>query len=389
MEKLGDKASQAFHLLIKPASWLTKTVESQAEAITSSLLPGSRRQHRPSASGGSGAVLMKRVGYGVVGAAYACMVLTALLAVAVVVGVGTVRMWVEEPVVVRENLHFDYTEFRPEASFSFGSGEKKRLKGVPVGHTCYVSVVLLLPESDYNRHVGVFQLTAEVLSKSGTLMARSTHPCMLQFRSWPIRMARTFLMGVPILLGTTLEAQKLTVDLLTYHESGKSGSLRTGSVRITLAPRAGTMLLPELYESQILVRSRLPWAKRLVRSWKWTFYVWASIYSYITLLSLVLCCFRPLVFPGRAAVEGSVARREVEERRRAVEEMDAGTLRKWQQFRRKRKAEVLGRVRAEEESGDVGSSSVMSYTVPREEEGGGGWSGWDEEEVADSSSICQ
>ena len=83
------------------------------------------------------------------------------MVVAVVVGVGLVQMWVEEPVFLRETLHFDYTEPHPKAVFSFG-GSKGKL-GVPLGHTFYVSLRLLMPESDFNRDLGVFQVSPFVI----------------------------------------------------------------------------------------------------------------------------------------------------------------------------------------------------------------------------------
>ena len=75
------------------------------------------------------------------------------------------KLWVEEPVVVRENVHFDYTEENPSAVFSFVGGmsgfvgRTKRNKhiSVPVGHMFHVSLLLVMPESDFNTQLGVFQ----------------------------------------------------------------------------------------------------------------------------------------------------------------------------------------------------------------------------------------
>lgn len=92
------------------------------------------------------------------------MVLIAVFIIAVVVGVGLVQLWVEEPVFVRERLYFDYTEAHPKALFSFGGFEglqgsqRKKQMGVPVGQTFYVSLALLMPESGFNRDIGVFQV---------------------------------------------------------------------------------------------------------------------------------------------------------------------------------------------------------------------------------------
>ncbi|KAJ9691426.1 hypothetical protein PVL29_013565 [Vitis rotundifolia] len=112
-----------------------------------------------------------------------------------------------EPVFLREGLHFDYTKPHPKA---------------PLGHPFYVSLRILTLEFDFNRDVGVFQLTVEVMLINGNVTAKSSHQCMLCFRSLP---------------------------------------------------------------------------KKLVHSWKWTFYVWMSLYAYIMLLVVPMCCFRPVLFP--------------------------------------------------------------------------------------------
>ena len=94
-----------------------------------------------------------------------CVVLILVLILATVIGAGLVHLWVEEPVFVKENLHFDYTDAHPTAVFSFDSGvsgveghTKKKKIAVPVGHTFHVSLVLVMPESDFNRELGVFQV---------------------------------------------------------------------------------------------------------------------------------------------------------------------------------------------------------------------------------------
>lgn len=111
-------------------------------------------------------LLLKKLGLGFLGAVYACMVLIAVFIFAAFVGVWLVQIWVEEPVFVRERLYFDYSEPHPEALFSFGvvgeqgfqGSQRKRQMGVPVGQTIYVSLVLLMPESGFNRDIGMFQV---------------------------------------------------------------------------------------------------------------------------------------------------------------------------------------------------------------------------------------
>lgn len=334
--------------------------------------------------------VVRRVGYGLLGAVYTGMVLTMVMAAAVTMGVLVVNYWAEEPVFVREKLHFDYTDVNPEAVVDVILGRGRSGGGgggVPVGHRVHISVMLLVPDSDYNRDIGVFQLMAEVVSTNGRIIARSSQPSMLQFHSHPIRLMRTFLMGLPLLFGFTRETQKITVQMLRYKEDSL---LRTESIKITIMPRAGTSYLPQLYEAELLLHSKLPRVKELIHNWKWTLYVWVSLYIYIVLLLLLVCFFKPLLaFPALRVPgvgehhEGGVSGMEREETpkgRKPEEREFAETLRKWQQYRRKRKAELLSRSFVVE---NINSASASSYIITKDDIGLGM-----EEDVADSESVC-
>ncbi|KAL6959043.1 hypothetical protein U1Q18_014618 [Sarracenia purpurea var. burkii] len=299
-----------------------------------------------------GAVLARKIGVGILGAVYVSMVATMVMGFSVVVGVGLVHLWVEEPVLVREKLYFDYTEIRPLTVFSFadgggGRGGNYRTKkmGVPVGHTFHVSLVLLLPESDFNRELGVFQLTAELISTRGDTIAKSSQSCMLRYQSLPIRLMRTLLLGIPLLLGITAETQKIMVPIL----KNKERYPRIGVIRIYLVPRVGTSSVPQVYQAEIIINSELPQSKEIVRRWKWTFCVWTSIYVYIILTIILVCLFKPLILLTTTSIvhreHGEKdAIRQVSKALRGIggEEQEAfETVRRWQESRSKRKEMLL------------------------------------------------
>ncbi|KAJ9546074.1 hypothetical protein OSB04_025781 [Centaurea solstitialis] len=326
-------------------------------------------------------LLVRRAVLGFVGAAYVGLILMGVAVVAVAVGVGLVRMWVEEPVYLQEDLYFDYTNVHPFAMLDFGYREMdKSVKMVPVGHTCNVRLVFVMPESDYNREIGNFQVVAEALSMDGNVITRSSRPCMLQFHSRPIRLMRTFLMSVPLLLGITSEIQTTNVPLLKYKERYVP---RTEAIKISLVPRAGTPFLPQIYEAKIIVSSQLPWQKELVRRWKWTFYVWTSLYVYIMFLVVLICCFRSAMFPTMAPIQDypsvddeNVSFEEPLAPPQGISASDRPTsdlLSRWRQSRSKRKAMLLG-----------GGSDATSMSVTRDEDTSVGT-----EEVGDSESVCQ
>lgn len=100
-------------------------------------------------------------------------------------------------------------------------------------------------------------------------------------------------MGFPLLLGISSESQRVAIEMLGYKET----RTRSEMVRVKLKPRAGTTELPQLYDAEVFMKSQLPWAKEVAHNWKWTFYVWTSLYMYILLLILLVCCFKPFVMP--------------------------------------------------------------------------------------------
>lgn len=149
---------------------------------------------------------LKKLGLCFLSAAYMCMALFLVLILATVVGVALVRLWVEEPVSVKEILHFDYTEAHPTAVFlfnglrSFKGHLKNKHISVPVGHTFFASLVLVMPESDFNRELGVFQvcLSLKIISCACNMLfdvtfnGRRLHFChvfmymVLIFKAFPL-----------------------------------------------------------------------------------------------------------------------------------------------------------------------------------------------------------
>lgn len=208
------------------------------------------------------------------------------------------------------------------------------------------------------------QLSAELISEQGNVIARSSHPSMLRFRSWPIRYARTFVMGVPLLFGMMSETQRLTFPALKHKEATYP---RTQDIRLTLIPRAGTSSLPQFYDAEVVLISRPPWLKEMVYRWKWTFCVWTTLYIFMMLLLFLVLFLKPLIFPVPVAVPVplEVEEDEEEEERRSRGRVlsSSETLEKWQKSRSKRKAAALLQAEAEVEA--ACSSSASSITINR------------------------
>lgn len=212
-------------------------------------------------------------------------------------------------------------------------------------------------------------------------MENASHPCMLQYRTWPIRMIRTFIMGIPLLLGITRETQTIEIAMIKHKESFP----RSAAVRIILSPRAGTDFLPQLYDAKVLLNSKLRWWKEQIYRWKWTFCVWTSMSIYSTLILMVLLFFRPFIIPefSRVLHEEQEREREREREQERVEAIRAsevteakhserfGGLRSRRRLPRsrsrgKRKAMHLLTDEFQIEEAAAGESSAISMTLARD-----------------------
>lgn len=240
----------------------------------------------------------KKMGWGCLRATCVFAMLTALLFTSFLLSYIAVKSsFTHKPIQIREALYFDYTRSHPVASldlYSFKdypreSNTSKGMKG-PVNRF-HATVFLTLPESDYNRELGVFQVACELLSATGQVLVKSSQPCMLHFKSNTLHYIKSILMAIPLLAGVSSETQTLALHLLEWQEERSSPS---AGIRISLVPRAGrpvTTGLPELYNAEIQVDSEAPcMASSSVRSWKWTLLMWIglSFLVFVCLASLYL-----------------------------------------------------------------------------------------------------
>ncbi|KAI5082833.1 hypothetical protein GOP47_0002576 [Adiantum capillus-veneris] len=113
----------------------------------------------------SGSMVLKRAGWGCFAALYVCILLSMLLFPTLLLDYVFLSKIVEDPVNIKEPLHFDYTLPQPAAVvFLHPPGGKlgshsERARPVSVSHKVHITVFLTLPESDYNRELGMFQTT--------------------------------------------------------------------------------------------------------------------------------------------------------------------------------------------------------------------------------------
>ncbi|GLT54534.1 hypothetical protein SLA2020_277260 [Shorea laevis] len=241
--------------------------------------------------------LMKKllgVGWAFFSFIYVCSMLLTLLAIGFVLGGFMVRYLVENPIQTKQSLIFDYTKTSPVA---FVPIMLSSISVVPYDHKLQLTVSLTVPESEYNRKLGVFQVRVEFLSADGKITGSSSYPCMLRFKSQPIRIVETILKSAPLLAGFQSESQVLNIKMNKFSE----GVEPTACLKVILEQRAEYEHgggIPQVYEASLLLESELPRLKKMIWYWRRTLFVWASIISFLTQLVFILAFCRPIIVPG-------------------------------------------------------------------------------------------
>ncbi|XP_073017303.1 seipin-2-like [Primulina eburnea] len=253
-----------------------------------------------------------KCGWGLLWSCYVCFVLVGLLVSSFVISGLLIRRLVEEPIGIKRNLNFDYTEKSPlafvpiiaypELSHETYLAEKpESVKGggsraIPANHKLQVTVLLTLPESDYNQNLGIFQVRVDFLAKNGRILASSRRPCMLQYKSQPIRLLLTFLKVAPILTGYTSESQNLKINIRGFTED----VVPTACLRVIIEPRAEFKPgagIPEIYTSTLTLESELPFFRKVLWFWKKSLFVWTSMTIFTMELLFSLLCCKSVVIP--------------------------------------------------------------------------------------------
>ncbi|KAL4368956.1 hypothetical protein GQ457_05G035850 [Hibiscus cannabinus] len=257
-------------------------------------------------------------GWGILRAAYLAFVLCLCLLASLVISGILMRYLAEQPFVVKETLNFDYTKTSPVAFVPIVScATVERKKKIDVGmnlgsriirpfHELQVSVSLTLPESDYNRNLGMFQLRTDFLSINGETLASSSHPCMMRFKSLPIRLLLTLFKAAPLVSGFVFEIQTLNLKIKRLNRGPVPACLKIVlEQRASHGPGAG---IPELYGASLVLESELPFIKRIIWYWRKTVFIWVSIASFATELLFISVCCRCVLLPHTRKMDGSAGR---------------------------------------------------------------------------------
>lgn len=136
-------------------------------------------------------------------------------------------------------------------------------------------------------------MKVELLSANGDTVTSSSHPCMLPFKSEPIRLFITLIKLVPLIAGYISEAETITVQLPGLVEH----NVPSTCLKVVVEQRAQFHSgggIPEIYDASLILETELPLLKRLMWNWRRTMFVWTSMVFFIIELLLALICFRPV-----------------------------------------------------------------------------------------------
>ncbi|XP_028755750.1 seipin-2-like [Neltuma alba] len=257
--------------------------------------------------------LALRYGWGLLWSIYVCIVLVSLLVSSLVTSGFMMKFFLEKPIHKKEILNFDYTKQTPVAYVPLMSctgigsgvdsennveaGNRMEARVIPPRHKVQVTVSLVVPESEYNRNLGIFQVRVDFLSLNGKTISSSSQPAMLRFKSEPVRLVLTFLKMAPVLTGRISETQSLNVKIRGFIEKN---DLPTSCLKVTLEHRAEYRPgagIPELYDAYLILESELPFLKRIMWQWKMSIFIWITMVAFIFEVVLLLLCCRPIIFP--------------------------------------------------------------------------------------------
>ncbi|XP_023733008.1 seipin-2 [Lactuca sativa] len=256
-----------------------------------------------------------QISYVLLRLAYCFFILVCVVTSSFLLSAIMMKWIVSEPEHMTEELIFDYTRDTPMAfvpiiscsnSSSPGLIEKTNIGATEsqvlhFDREVQATVSLTLPESEYNRNLGVFQVRVDFLSDDGKPIATIRQPSMFPFRSEPIRLLSTFFKLAPLLAGYSSESQTLDITFQGYTEKN---DVRTSCSRVVLEQRAEFARgggIPEIYTATLKLEARHPYWKRVLWYWKSVIYMgMTSMMFTVELLFMLLCC--PVVFSGRRLV---------------------------------------------------------------------------------------
>ncbi|KAI8083388.1 putative adipose-regulatory protein-domain-containing protein, partial [Gilbertella persicaria] len=112
-----------------------------------------------------------------------------------------------------------------------------------------VSVQLHMPTSDINFDIGNFMVTAELQTRNGLIISKSSRPGILRYQSRPQRLMRVATKAIPLLMGLSEESQVITIKLIDEFMEHKTQAVH--SVYVSLSDP-----VIQVYNAKLLILAK-------------------------------------------------------------------------------------------------------------------------------------
>ena len=174
------------------------------------------------------------------------------------------------PASLSQDLVFDYTAAAPVARVSFipqkfaNTGESKPRKGriVSAKQNFDVDIEFVVPDSEYNVNVGMFQVNAKLLTPSGKTLLERSRPGIVKYTSKEVKWLKTIVWWPFHALGLIEEQQNVRVAMVqNYKEDSESPFT---DIEVTMKPHAGSARLPQIYEARAIVHLSMNFVAKLL-----------------------------------------------------------------------------------------------------------------------------
>ena len=162
------------------------------------------------------------------------------------------------PASLAQDLVFDYTAQHPLATASFTpdkfanvrapSVEDLNTRIVNPNQEFEVEIEFTLPESEYNAHVGMFQVQTKLLASNGKKLHESSRPGVLKYTSREVRWLKTIVWWPLYAFGFIDEQQNVHVTAVKKYREDRETPFT--NIEVTMKPHAGSSKLPQIYEAR-------------------------------------------------------------------------------------------------------------------------------------------
>ena len=163
------------------------------------------------------------------------------------------------PASLTRDLVFDYTAATPSAKASFVVEKFANLRLEPdvrrrvvnPKQTFDVEIEFVMPESEHNAHVGMFQVNAKLLTPGGVELLGHSRPAIVKYTSKEVKWLKTIVWWPLHAIGVIEERQTVRVTMVERYKEDAASPFT--DIEVTMRPHAGSSKLPQIYEARAII----------------------------------------------------------------------------------------------------------------------------------------